>query len=151
MGTENRKFARRDIDLSIQIDMADGSTAGGVLVDLSEGGARLKVSGPDLLPEQFMLKLSGSLQRWVRIAWRSIDAIGVEFVSAPQPPINRKDRCSVHIRCPRTGRTISTGFQLTTASDLRNLSDIRRFTQCAHCKVVHGWNPREASLTVIPV
>jgi hypothetical protein len=151
MGTENRKFARRDIDLTIQIDVADGSTAGGVLVDLSQGGARLKVSGPDRLPEQFMLKLSESLQRWVRIAWRSIDEIGVEFVSAPQTQIDKKGKVSAHITCPKTGRTISTGFQLTTASDLSNLSDIRRFTQCRHCKVVHGWNPRDASLTVIPV
>jgi PilZ domain len=151
MGTENRKFARRDIDRTIQIDMADGSTAGGVLVDLSQGGARLKVSDPDRLPEQFMLKLSESLQRWARIAWRSIDEIGVEFVSAPQPPIDKKEKVSVHILCPKTGKTISTGFQLTTASDLSNLSDIRRFTQCAHCRVVHGWNPRDASLTIIPV
>jgi hypothetical protein len=151
MGTENRKFARRDIDLTIQIDVADSSTAGGDLVDLSQGGARLKVSRPDRLPEQFMLKLSESLHRWVRIAWRSMDEIGVEFVSPSQTPIDKKGKVGVHITCPKTGKTISTGFQLTTASDLSSLSDIRRFTQCAHCKVVHGWNPRDVSLTMIPV
>jgi hypothetical protein len=42
MGTENRKFTRRNIDLVVQIEMADGATIHGVLLDLSQGGGASK-------------------------------------------------------------------------------------------------------------
>jgi c-di-GMP-binding flagellar brake protein YcgR len=57
MESDNRKFTRRDIDLVVQIEMADGTTVRGALLDLSQGGVRLKVSNPDNLPERFMLAL----------------------------------------------------------------------------------------------
>jgi len=148
MGTENRRFTRRNIDLVVQIELTDGSTVRGVLADLSQGGVRLKVRSPDGLPEHFMLKLSDTLHRWSRIAWRSADEIGVEFVSAPQVPTDRRAKRIVHIKCPKTGKSIPTGFQLTTADDLSTLSDVRRFAQCPHCRVVHGWNPSDALLKI---
>jgi len=146
METENRKFTRRNIDLVVQIEIGDGSAVSGVLLDLSQGGARLKVSNPDSLPEQFMLKLSDKLYRRSRIAWRSADEIGVELLSAPQAPADVEAKRSVLIKCPRTGRNISTGIRLTVADDLSKLSNARRFTQCPSCKVVHGWTPSDASL-----
>src|ERR1019366_8902053 len=109
-------------------------------------GVRLKVGSPDSLPEQFMLKLADKLHRWSRIAWRSSEEIGVEFLSAPQAPADSKAKRSVLIQCPRTGRRISTGIRLTVADDLKILSGVRRFTQCPCCKVVHGWMPSDASL-----
>jgi hypothetical protein len=42
MGTENRKFTRRNNDLVVQIEMADGATIYGVLLDLSQGGGASK-------------------------------------------------------------------------------------------------------------
>jgi hypothetical protein len=150
MEPENRKFARRDIDLAVQIEMADGSIVHGVVADVSQGGARLKISDPDGLPEQFMLRLSDKLHRWSRIAWRSAEEVGVEFLAAPKDPADDKTKPYVHIKCPRTGKDIWTGIRLTTANDLAKLSDVRRFAQCQYCKVVHGWTPREASLNAVP-
>jgi hypothetical protein len=146
MEGENRKFTRRNIDLVVQIETDDGSTVCGTLLDLSQGGVRLKVNNPDSLPEQFMLKLSAKLHRRSRIAWRSAEEIGVEFLSAPQAPADSSAKCAVLIKCPRTGRNISTGIRLTVADELSKLSAARRFTQCPFCKVVHGWMPGDASL-----
>jgi hypothetical protein len=146
MESENRKFNRRNIDLAVQIELADGSTVRGILLDLAEGGVRLKVRHPANLPEQFMLKLGERLHRWARIAWRSTEEIGVEFLPAPQAPADGEAKRSVLIRCPKTGRNIPTGIRLTAADDLGKLSRARRFTQCPVCKVVHGWLPSDASL-----
>jgi hypothetical protein len=150
MGTENRKSARRSIDLIVHIEMADGSGFRGALLDLSQGGARVKVRYPQNLPEQFLLKLAGKLHRWSRIAWRSAHEIGVEFLSAPQAPADSEAKRLVLINCPRTGKSISTGIRLTVADDLERLSRARRFTQCRRCKAVHGWLPSDASLEPIP-
>jgi hypothetical protein len=146
MESENRKFNRRNIDLAVRIELADGSTVRGVLLDLAEGGVRLKVPRPENLPEQFMLKLGERLHRWSRIAWRSTEEIGVEFLPAPRAPADGEAKRSVLIRCPNTGRNIPTGIRLTAAADLGKLSRARRFTQCPVCKVVHGWLPSDASL-----
>ena len=147
MGVEKRKFARHDIDRVVQIETPDGSSVRGVLADLSQGGVRIKVGNPAKLPDQFMLKLSDKVHRWSRIAWRSAKEVGVEFLAAPHALPDSKSARPVFIRCPRTGRGISTGIRLTIANDLSKLSNVRRFAQCPHCKVVHGWNPTEALLT----
>ena len=123
MESDNRKFTRRDIDLVVHIDARDGTTIAAEMLDLSQGGVRLKVRNPDNLPEQFMLQLSATIYRWSRIAWRSTDEVGVEFVSVPQEkvvplqPIESLRKCSVVIKCPRTGRELLTGILLTTADD----------------------------------
>jgi hypothetical protein len=107
---------------------------------------RLKVSHPDNLPEQFRVKLTSRLHRWSRIAWRTADEIGVEFLPAPQASADNEAKHPVLIRCPNTGRNISTGVRLTAADDLGKLSRARRFTQCPFCKTVHGWLPGDATL-----
>ena len=143
---ENRKFPRREIDLAAQIEMVDGSMIRCGLLDLSQGGVRLKVRNPDNLPEQFMLKLSNRLSRWSRIVWRSVKEVGVEFLSAPHAQADGAARRSVLIKCPKSGKSIPTGIRLTAADDLNKISNVRRFTQCPHCKAVHGWAPIDASL-----
>jgi hypothetical protein len=143
---ENRKFKRRNIDLIVEIETPDGSALRGVLLDLSQSGARINVDSPDRLPEQFILKLSDKLHRRARIAWRSAEEIGVELLSAPKALVDSYANRSVLIKCPRTGKDISTGIRLTAADDLSKLSDVRRFTRCPSCKVVHGWTPNDASL-----
>jgi PilZ domain len=63
---------------------ADGSPLGACLmVDVSAGGARLKVQTPEELPGEFTLVLSrdGQLRRQCAIAWRKDGTIGVQFVS----------------------------------------------------------------------
>jgi hypothetical protein len=144
--SENRKFARRNIDLNVEMETPDGSTIRGALLDLSQSGARIKVDNPDSLPEQFILKLSDKLHRESRIAWRAAAEIGVELLVAPIALSGNMKNRSVVIKCPKSGREISTGIRLTTAGDLSKLSEVRRFTQCPSCKVVHGWTPKDASL-----
>jgi hypothetical protein len=146
MVTENRRFVRRNIDLTVQIEMVDGSTVSCDLLDLSQGGVRLKASRPENLPEQFTLKLSNNLNRWARIVWRSAEEIGVEFLPAPQASTEDPARRSVMIVCPRVGKLISTGIQLTVADDFKKISNAERFTRCQYCNGVHGWTPSDAFL-----
>jgi PilZ domain len=126
--------------------MADGSTARGAVLDLSQGGVRLKVRQPDILPEQFLLKLGSRIQRWSRIAWCSGQEIGVEFLAASRDPTGRVAKRSVLIRCPKTGKHIPTGIRLTALDDLNKISRARRLTQCSLCNVIHGWTPADAYL-----
>jgi hypothetical protein len=150
MTAEKRKFLRRSIELSAQIEMVDGTSLRCDLADLSQGGARLKVRYPDNLPEQFLLKLSSRLTRWSRVAWRSAEEVGVEFLSAPQAPSEDAAKRVVIIQCPNTLKNVPTGIRLTTPNDLEKLSPVRRFTQCPYCKVVHGWLPADACLEPVP-
>ncbi|WP_421695203.1 PilZ domain-containing protein [Aestuariivirga sp.] len=53
--------------------------------DLSQGGARLACSQTANLPETFSLvSVSERELREVRIAWRQIGEVGVQFVSEPR-------------------------------------------------------------------
>jgi hypothetical protein len=149
--SENRKFARRNIDLDVEVETPDGSTISGVLLDLSQSGARVKVDNPDILPERLLLKLSDKIHRQSRIAWRSAEEIGVELLVAPVATSGEMKNHSVAIKCPKSGKEILTDIRLSAASDLSKLLDVRRFTQCPSCKVVHGWTPKDASLWVSPI
>jgi hypothetical protein len=52
-----------------------------VIIDISNGGARLRISAQDV-PEHFILVLSesGVVCRHCRVAWRSGDELGAEFM-----------------------------------------------------------------------
>lgn len=47
------------------------------------------------------------------------------------------------IRCPNTGRELSTGVQVE-ADTLSQLPQVAGGTHCPHCASVHFWLPREA-------
>jgi hypothetical protein len=66
-------------------------------------------------------------------------------VDEPPPPAARNKR-SVLIKCPRTAKSIATGVELISTDDLGRISAARRFSQCPHCNVAHGWTPAEAFL-----
>ena len=146
MGVENRKYPRYNIWRTARIATLDGSTAPADLLDISRGGARLKFKQPASLPEQFLLKLGGNIQRWSRVAWHSDKEIGVEFLAAPQEAADPEVKRAVLIKCPRTGKRIPTGIQLSVPGDLNRILKVRRFTHCPFCKVVHGWVPSDATL-----
>ena len=56
-----------------------------VMRDLSHGGARLACAQAALLPEQFQLVFMPDREmRNVRVAWRSLHQLGVEFLSPPR-------------------------------------------------------------------
>jgi len=63
----------------------DGSFAARqcTVVDISEGGARLRVEDPQFVKPHFHLKFDrASPGRACKVAWKKGDLIGIEFVSA---------------------------------------------------------------------
>ena len=80
---EKRKNLRRSITYPAFIDVGDGSPAREcTLCDASQHGALLAVVEPDSVPDEFILALSsdGAARRRCRVAWRTKDQVGVEFV-----------------------------------------------------------------------
>src|SRR4051794_34894064 len=51
----------------------------------------------------------------------------------------------VMVRCPTTGRELSTGIQMD-ATTFEKLPDIRSQIRCPICKVDHVWSTRDAWL-----
>ena len=143
MGVEKRRHSRTASDLMVLIEMADCRIAGR-LSDISDGGACLRVANTQNLPEQFTVHLSEHTRRWVRVAWRSARNVGLQFIEVPRPSTGGHERRIVQIKCPRTGKNITTGLQVSTDADLDRISTVTRFTQCQYCKVVHGWTPSKA-------
>jgi PilZ domain len=80
MSEEKRKFKRVQKNLSSQIfTLMDEPIIDCVIVDLSEGGARLSVADlPEVVPDYFKLKL-GSVLSKCRVRWRKGNEFGVEF------------------------------------------------------------------------
>jgi hypothetical protein len=143
MTAEKRSFGRREINLGVEIEAANGRKFIGVLSDVSSGGVCLKTSDAGTLPEQFLLRLASELCRWSRIVRRGPEEVGVEFIPFPQASAEHGIKPSVFIKCPDPGKDIPTGIQLTCA-DMSKLSNIRRFTRCPHCRRLHGGMPNEA-------
>ena len=51
------------------------------VIDISEGGARLRVEDPQFVKREFQLKLERSSPgRACKIAWKNGDVIGIKFV-----------------------------------------------------------------------
>jgi hypothetical protein len=86
MGAEHRKLARRKVEQLVLMTSDNGSIIGQcTMLDVSAGGARLKVEGDVTVPDQFTLflsKIDGRLKRRCVIAWRKEKQIGVRFVGA---------------------------------------------------------------------
>ena len=60
-----------------------------VMRDISLGGARLSCAQPAQLPDQFQLVFMAEREmRDVRVAWRSLDQLGVEFLSPPRKALH---------------------------------------------------------------
>jgi hypothetical protein len=51
----------------------------------------------------------------------------------------------VMVKCPNTGRELSTGIEMDAAT-FKRLPDIRSQLMCPICKVDHVWSTREAWL-----
>lgn len=49
------------------------------------------------------------------------------------------------IKCPNTGREVSTGIQTDTSTFARMPNEILE-TRCPHCRTKHSWRPRDAML-----
>lgn len=82
---ENRRRAPREtIDQVATITLNDRSTLPCVLLDISDLGARLKVSNVDRLPAAFSLRIeSQARDLWCVVVWCNDDQIGVAFTDWP--------------------------------------------------------------------
>lgn len=80
---QRRKHARIPLNQRALMRAADGGSLLGncTLMDISVGGARLKVERPAELPEFFVLVLASGarITRHCQIRWRSETEIGVQF------------------------------------------------------------------------
>lgn len=54
---EQRKFGRRTVFKPATIVFDDGRRMDGTLLDLSDGGAKIKVSAPDILTGEFFIEV----------------------------------------------------------------------------------------------
>lgn len=85
MGAEHRKLPRRKVEQLVLMTADNGAIIGQcTMLDVSAGGARLKVDGDITVPDQFTLflsKIDGRLKRRCVIAWRKDKQIGVRFVA----------------------------------------------------------------------
>ena len=81
MGEERRIIPRYRTDRPAQITLDDKSRVDCRVFDLSTGGAGLNSLSTMKLPERFMLTIERlGVRHKCRIAWRSKDRIGVEFL-----------------------------------------------------------------------
>jgi hypothetical protein len=85
MGTEYRKLPRRRVEQSVLIKSVEGAIIGQcTMLDISSGGARLKLPGNLVAPELFTLllsKIDGRLKRHCLVAWRKDKQVGVRFMT----------------------------------------------------------------------
>jgi len=86
MGAEHRKSTRRNVEQAVLMRSVDGAIIGQcTMMDVSPGGARLKLNSNVAVPDIFMLllsKLDGRLKRHCMVAWRKEKQVGVRFVTA---------------------------------------------------------------------
>jgi len=81
MRKDKRKSRRRPLRYSAWVALDNDALHGCVLSDISDTGARLDVEDANVLPERFMLLLSGkgSARRSCRVIWRGPAQLGVAF------------------------------------------------------------------------
>lgn len=80
-GKDKRKSKRRPVHYAARVEFQSGRTAGCLLSDVSDTGARLEVPYSDKVPERFLLWLTdtGSARRTCRVVWRKPHEVGVMF------------------------------------------------------------------------
>ena len=81
---QRRRKPRKSIAVSALLrDMVRGALLGDCqILDISEGGARLKVGCPGDVPDNFILVLYGQTFRRCEVRWRSATEVGVQFKRA---------------------------------------------------------------------
>jgi PilZ domain len=86
MGAEHRRLPRRKVEQPVLIRSVEGAIVGQcTMLDISAGGARLKIDAAGPVPEIFTLmlsKLDGRLKRHCVVAWRNEKQVGVRFLTA---------------------------------------------------------------------
>jgi PilZ domain len=144
MPSEKRKYRRYPLTMPVILETSASSSVTATIIDLSQGGACVRVAGTAALPDELLLNFHNGIRRQCRVVWRGGREIGVEFVAAPLGRAKPEPRHRIMIKCPRSDRSIATGIELFGSNGLGRLPNTRRYTRCRHCNVVHGWLPTEA-------
>lgn len=89
MLVENRQSSRVDVRYIAWIDVGDGLPMRDCIMrDISVSGAKLGImtTTPNAIPNEFTLLLSpdGRVRHRCRVAWRTDENMGVEFLHAPE-------------------------------------------------------------------
>ena len=92
---ESRLSDRRTVSRHAKLQLADGSLPRDcVVIDISEGGARLHVEGLEA-PDRFVLLISdkagGARPRNCKVIWRRGFELGVEFLGLPDHRGKQRD------------------------------------------------------------
>lgn len=81
MGEERRRFERKRVLRRGKIVFRKGHSAiDCVLLDVSDGGARLRAPGILAIPERFELRLDNGPSHQVAVCFRTGDTTGVRFI-----------------------------------------------------------------------
>jgi hypothetical protein len=84
---EGRRFERMRTFMAARIEYGSGTTLDCTIRNISDGGAKLQVSGGVTLPGEFYLIIpQRGLHRRVRLCWRNEDFCGVAFVGEEDAP-----------------------------------------------------------------
>ncbi len=87
MVPERRKSPRRRVLRRGRIVYRRGHGAiDCVILDLGDGGARLRLNGLICLPGAFELRLETGASHPAEVCYRGLDATGVRFLEEPPPP-----------------------------------------------------------------
>jgi hypothetical protein len=95
MPVENRQSSRVEVRYIAWIDVGDGLPLRNCIMrDISASGAKLGIitSTPNAIPNEFTLLLStdGGVRHRCRVAWRSDQNMGVEFLHPSKPVLVSK-------------------------------------------------------------
>lgn len=74
-----RRFVRRPMLKSGRILLGDGYALPCVVLNVSEGGAKLKTQSASSCPARFDIEIGGEPARPCRVAWHRDESLGVEF------------------------------------------------------------------------
>lgn len=76
-----RQFARTDAWAVCQVILESGAVKEGVLLDFSEGGARVRFRSRSTLPSRMQIKaLRHGLNRKAELVWQDVFDVGLRFV-----------------------------------------------------------------------
>jgi len=82
MAIDNRRHQRRTVNIAAKLAATpDGPLRDCVVIDISEGGARLEIDPGEDAPQEFIIVFgpSGHPCRQCRVVWRANKQVGVAF------------------------------------------------------------------------
>lgn len=93
MLNDKRKARRRPLRYTAWLALKAGQLHGCALSDMSDSGARIEVEDSKIIPDRFVLLLSGNgkARRKCRVVWREERQVGVTF----ERPLANSERATL--------------------------------------------------------